>query len=314
MDKLNYELPQEIQFKPLLTRLVRLEDSLARLDERISALAWRAGFAERLLCGEACACVGEQGFLVHREDLVLLDANTYDGPRSYELAEALRVLKVWRQALRADAQQLLGSERPGEAVVLQGDLRNSELSLWHGCTLDVLEDWSSVMHRISDFPPVLASAIACDAWLRVCGGSDAGWRAPFLAALVLKARRKTRAFLLPVDIGRSRCREAFDPSAAFADRIAGIFGWMEASVDHVRSELQRLTFAEVVLRQKLVGRRKSSRLPALVDLFLRRPVVSVPMAAKALRCSPQAVERMITMLGSTPRLLTERRRYRVWGV
>lgn len=314
MNELHYDLPAEIHFKPLLTPLARLEDGLARLDEKLAALSWRAGFAERLLFGEACASVGEQGFLVHREDLVLLDANTYDGARSYELAEALRVLKVWRQALRADAQRLLGSERPGEAIILAGDLRDSELSVWHGCTLDVLEAWSLVVRRISDFPPVLGAAIACDAWQRLTGGSSAAWRGPFLAALVLKARRKTRTFLLPMDIGRSRCGEPSYLRFGFADRIADIFKWMEASVDHVRAELQRMVLAETVLRQKLVGRRKSSRLPALADLFLSRPVVSVPMAAKALRCSPQAVERMIAMLGSTPRLLTERKRYRVWGV
>lgn len=314
MNTIYYDLPAEIQIKSLLAPFVRLEDGLARLDERISALPWRQGFAERLLFGEACACVGEQGFLVQREALVLLDANTYDGPRSYELAEALRLLTVWRRALRSDAQRLLISERPGELPAIEGDLRDADLSLWHGCTRDMLGAWSSVMERVSELPPVLASGIACDAWLRLSGGSSAAWRAPLLAALVLKARRKTRSFLLPVDIGISRCGGVSDSSDGFADRIARIFRWIEASSDYVRGELRRLAFAEDVLRQKLVGRRKSSRLPALVDLFLRRPVVSVPMAAKALRCSPQAVERMITMLGATPRLLTERKRYRVWGV
>jgi hypothetical protein len=38
------------------------------------------------------------------------------------------------------------------------------------------------------------------------------------------------------------------------------------------------------------------------------------MAAKALACSPQAVRQMLGMLGSLPREMTGRKRYRVWSV
>ena len=69
-----------------------------------------------------------------------------------------------------------------------------------------------------------------------------------------------------------------------------------------------------MLRGKLKGRRRSSRLPGLVDLLLSRPLVSVPLAAKALKCSNQAVEAMLPLLGSIPRELTGRGRYRVWGI
>jgi hypothetical protein len=75
-----------------------------------------------------------------------------------------------------------------------------------------------------------------------------------------------------------------------------------------------LTLADEMLRLKLKGRRSNSRLPALVDLLLSRPLVSVPMAAKALRCSPQAVEAMFEQLGSIPRELSGRKRYRVWSI
>ncbi|WP_245524278.1 helix-turn-helix domain-containing protein [Methylobacterium nonmethylotrophicum] len=62
------------------------------------------------------------------------------------------------------------------------------------------------------------------------------------------------------------------------------------------------------------GRRRTSRLPQLVDLFVGTPLVTVASAARALSVSPQAVEGMLAELGpARPRELTERRRYRAWG-
>jgi hypothetical protein len=65
---------------------------------------------------------------------------------------------------------------------------------------------------------------------------------------------------------------------------------------------------------QLKGRRSTSRLPALVDLLLSKPPVSVPLAARALKVSPQAVEGMIEALGASARELTGRGRYRAWGI
>ena len=69
-----------------------------------------------------------------------------------------------------------------------------------------------------------------------------------------------------------------------------------------------------MLRAKTRNRRRSSRLPGLVELFLSRPLVSIPMAAKALKVSNQAVAAMLPQLGSLPRELSGRERYRVWGI
>lgn len=314
MDIVKYDFPSEIHFSRLVSQLARLEDGLARLDERISALPFGPGIAERLLYGEACACVNLQGFLVHREDLVLLDANAFDGAMSMELSEALKVLGIWRKALRTDADKLLQSDRPGEALSLEPEARNRDLSYWHGCTSEIIEKWRAVVRRTSTFPPLLAAAVACDAWLHYQRGSSATWRAGLLGALVLKARRKTQSFLLPFDTGRVRAGDEDHLEFGFIERVARQFDWIEAAMGLVRGEVQRLTLAEQMLRKRLDGRRKTSHLPQLVELFLRLPVVSVPMAAKVLRCSSQAVEQMIVELGSTPRLLTERKRYRVWGI
>jgi hypothetical protein len=56
-------------------------------------------------------------------------------------------------------------------------------------------------------------------------------------------------------------------------------------------------------------------LPGLVDLFLTRPLVMVPLAAKLLQVTLKAVDLMLAQLGGAlPRKLTGRTRYRAWGV
>ena len=86
------------------------------------------------------------------------------------------------------------------------------------------------------------------------------------------------------------------------------------SAERGQKDLDRLTLAREVLGLQLNGRRSTSRLPALVDLLLSKPLISVPLAAKALKVSPQAVEGMIGQLGSSARELTGRGRYRAWGI
>jgi hypothetical protein len=45
-----------------------------------------------------------------------------------------------------------------------------------------------------------------------------------------------------------------------------------------------------------------------------KPLVSVPLAAKELKVSTQAIEGMMGQLGSSARELTGRGRYRAWGI
>jgi DNA binding protein with HTH domain len=63
--------------------------------------------------------------------------------------------------------------------------------------------------------------------------------------------------------------------------------------------------------------RSNSKLPELVELFLSRPLVTVPLGAKLLKVTPKpkAVDLMLAQLGGAlPRELTGRTRYRAWGI
>ncbi|WP_255616651.1 helix-turn-helix domain-containing protein [Microvirga puerhi] len=61
--------------------------------------------------------------------------------------------------------------------------------------------------------------------------------------------------------------------------------------------------------------RSNFRLPELVNLFLSRPLVTVPLAAKLLQVTPKAVDLMLAQRGGArPRELTGRTQYRAWGI
>ena len=77
--------------------------------------------------------------------------------------------------------------------------------------------------------------------------------------------------------------------------------------DHDRWLNQR-----TLLARKLDGRRSTSRLPALLDYVLTRPIVSAGMIAAELGITPRAAQDLVAELGL--REATGRGRYRAWGI
>jgi hypothetical protein len=74
----------------------------------------------------------------------------------------------------------------------------------------------------------------------------------------------------------------------------------------------RWLLARKQLEGKLTGRRSSSRLPALVEFILARPIASAGMIAAELGVTPRAAQTMVAALGL--REITGRGRYRAWGI
>ena len=89
--------------------------------------------------------------------------------------------------------------------------------------------------------------------------------------------------------------------------MAVTLGAGQETKDHDRWRLAR-----DVLERKLAGRRKHSKLPALIDLELARPLVSAGMIGAELGIMPRAAQDLIAELGI--REMTGRGRYRAWGV
>ena len=175
-----------------------------------------------------------------------------------------------------------------------------------------LADWQQILADTSKHPPLLAAALAWDAWETLAPLQHRSWLGPLLVAALLRACAKTRAHFACLNIGlRTIARErrrALDPTT----RLIGFLDAATAAATAGLKEHDRLMLARAQLMHRLGDRRKTSHLPALIDLVLARPLVSTTLVADELAISARAAQNLVTELGL--RELTGRGRYRAWGI
>lgn len=319
-----FVLTEEYPSSAVLDALLDTDDQLVRLDERIRASPVGRACAQRLLYRNACAAMQNQACMVYLEDLVLLDGHSFSGVMYADLSAALFILKLWQSALAENAAGLLDASMPGERerplsgwVPVDPSLTRDRPDMFYDAEWDEAERlrrWRIVLQRTSRMPPLLAAATIWDAWHTLQPEQQGTWRAHLLASLVLRARGKTRQLLLPLDHGQRLCRKGWRAVDDASTRILTVFEIVRAAIKGCATELDGLASAKERMSFKLGDVQKNSRLPQLVDLLIAKPLVSIPFAAKALGVSQHAVRKMLPKLGSTPREISDRLRYRCWTV
>lgn len=194
------------------------------------------------------------------------------------------------------------ARRESEGLVYDGDWDEAER----------LEEWRWVLDETRHLPPVLAAAVACDAWWTIEPLQHRSWLGPLLCAAHLRARGKARhhlpclnSALKTVPWERRRARDRTVRLTACLDAIA-------AGAGQGIKDLERWELARTLLLRKVGQRRRTSKLPRLVDLVLARGMVSASSVADELGVTARAALDLIGELGL--RELTGRGRYRVWGV
>ncbi len=318
----DYCIPENLRDPATFTGFLAADDSVTRLDERARWSLLQEPWNERLLYRNACAAMHAQNCLVYLEELVLLDGFAFSGPMYPELSAALGILKLWQKALHGNAAALLSAPMPGEeARALEWEMTPDDPAAqerpelfydpaWDGAGR--LDQWRAVWRATNDLPPLLAAGIVWDAWNTLLPEQQGPWRATLLAALVLRARGKTKHLLLPLDTGQKLCRKRWSAVDHQYVRLQTFFDIVGAATKHASTELSGLESAKERMSLGLKAVRKNSRLGDLRDLLLAKPLVSIPLACKVLGISKQAVRMLIPKLGSTPREISERRRYRCW--
>lgn len=86
---------------------------------------------------------------------------------------------------------------------------------------------------------------------------------------------------------------------------------MAIGADLAMKEIIRLGQVRDRFERKLQGKRSSSRLPGVVELFIARPIVSSSMITKELKVSHRAALNLVAELGV--REVTGRGSFRAWG-
>jgi hypothetical protein len=175
-----------------------------------------------------------------------------------------------------------------------------------------LDAWRAVVDETRALPPTLAAAIVTEAWDAIAPLQHTPWLGRMLAAALLRERGKTRWHLPCLHDGLKAIPRERRRPREYAARLAVQIEAMTAAAESGLKHHDRWLNQRTLLARKLDGRRATSRLPALLDYVLARPVVSAGMIADELGITPRAAQNLVAELGL--REATGRRRYRAWGI
>jgi Protein of unknown function (DUF1612)/HTH DNA binding domain len=221
------------------------------------------------------------------------------GPLAGELAAIDRALDRSTKTLGGGAARVALLRNP---LVYDPDAEEDEK----------LAAWRRAATAAQPEPPLLAAALLWDAWDSDPPLDRQAWLGPLLVSATLRERRKTRAHLLCLNLGLRCVPREKRRSPNQATRLAAFLEAIVAGAGAGMKDHDRWLLARKQLEGKLAGRRSSSKLPALVELILARPIASAGMIAAALGVTPRAAQTMAAELGL--REMTGRGRYRAWGI
>ena len=176
-----------------------------------------------------------------------------------------------------------------------------------------LAEWRDVWQRTADMPAVTRTALLLDAWTSLDVFERTPWLGRLLAARSLaQANLTTEGHLATVNLGLKLIKRNKRTNKNPETRLTALLSALIAAADFGLKEHDKLVLAHQRLVRRLKGRRRSSNLPALIDLVLSRPMVSAGMIAKEIEVTPQAALRLVGDLNL--RELTGRGRFRAWGI
>jgi hypothetical protein len=311
------DLASKLDLKRLLKPLLTAEQAMARMDERLRAVPFRDGVLERLVYHEACAISLLEGKLVPVEDLVQFEAGVLQKISSPELSACHGTYAILRHAWRAAPEALLAGVSPGDGLerhTLHEEKRNEFIYDRTWAEAERLTAWRNARRQADPLPALLTAAFAWDAWSSLHPEQRGFWKSWLLASLTLKARKAFGHGLLPLAWGAAHAHVEWDKRFPLNLRMEQFLEAVTAACERTGQEIVRLGHADALMTRRTEGKRKLSKLPALKDLLLRRPLVSARMIQKALKVSPEGANYLLKQLGPSPREVTGRRSYRVWGI
>ena len=206
--------------------------------------------------------------------------------------------------------------RSASASLMKAPLREPERdSLLYDFDWDEearLAEWRDLLDQTKGLPPVLAAAFALEAWQTIEPLQHQPWLGQLLGSALLRARGKTRAHLACLNLGLKQIpREKRWVTGRTSKLIVQIEA-IAAAAEIGLKDHDRWLNTRRQLERKLVGRRSTSNLPALIDLVMATPIASAGMIAKELGVTPRAAQDLVAELGL--REATGRGSYRAWGI
>lgn len=224
-----------------------------------------------------------------------------DQPLARELAEMDAVL-ARSEAVLSGAIAPTNFRRERDPLVYEPDWDEDER----------LAQWQVILGETDGVPPVLRAVLLLDAWNQLEVLQHAPWLGRLLAASVLREAGVTAAHLAVFNLGLKHIPRELRASRDRGVRLLAFLDGLSAAAEAGMKEHDRLLLARQQMQHRLRGKRKSSKLPRLIDLVLSKPMVSANMIADELRVTSQGALKIAGELNL--RELTGRGRFRAWGV
>ena len=189
-----------------------------------------------------------------------------------------------------------------EAVTTDDD--SEALAEWFGLEADVPAGW----------PSLLRGAVLLEAWATIDPLPRHSHMGAILVNALLKRAGRLRHHRILVETGRRRLgRDVRRPvGQSGLRRTVWQLQGLAAAENLGHAEYDRLSLARQVVSQHLVGRRSSSHLGEVIELFSERPIVTAGMIAEHCKVSQQAARALVVQLGSGIAEVSGRVRFRAW--
>ncbi len=309
--------------------------AMVRLDERVrrSSPELAAGFKSRCDFYEAQA----SGRVVHLEDVVLHDANTDVRTPTDEILAASRALIRRRELAKASKAKCADPESLAKITSLSltdflatdsvASLSDDDESSRHSTELDealarldvlsLKSDAGSIallLREVATLPAFLGGVLLLDHWLYHEGErfTDTG---PLLLGAHWKAAGFMTAHSPSIARGLWKARNRWQRHMEFEDRVRNLMAAFTDIAKSGNADLDRLSLAQEVMLNKVPAKGRHVKLREMIAVFVELPLVSNAILMKRLKVTKQAVDYLLSQLGSSlPRELTGRERYRAWGV
>jgi len=275
-------------------RVIESESEWALSTVGLESLRGRPGGVQTRLAGKGGPPrIGDEDEI----EVAEWDASEGQDALAQELAEIDTILARSEQALAGN-----GSRGEKEPLVYDIDWDEDER----------LAEWLAAVEPTSELPPVLAAAIALDAWEAIEPLQHFAWLGQILAAALLRKRGKTRAHLLCLNTGLRAVPRERRRASNREWRLVSFVEAICAAAERGLQDHDRWLLARRQLERRLADRRSTSKLPRLIEFIMSRPLVSAGMIAAELSITSRAAQNLVAELGL--RETTGRSRYRAWGV
>jgi hypothetical protein len=175
-----------------------------------------------------------------------------------------------------------------------------------------LSDWQAMAAETRGLPEILRAALLLDAWHELEVLQHGASIGALLVGALLRQERVTNNHLACLHFGTQKISRERRRARGRTERMLALVDAVQEAATLGLKEHDRLLLAREQMERKLRGRRANSRLPAMIDLVLSRPLVTTGMIQATLKVSRQGALDLVGAFGL--REMTGRGRYKGWGI